>query len=516
MSKVLSEAATVRIAPESVVGTAPAADWTQLQPNPGGIEMDPELETVERDPLSVYATDEKGDVVGLKANVKITQDLNMDWLRIHAPAMFRSAAKHPGGTGLAFHRPTAAVEGTPDAFTVGSLGALAAGSLIFVLGALNSANNGLHVVDAGSTGTSIKVTSTLVNETLPANAILCVVGFQFAADDLEINASNHLITAAKDLTQLGLVKGMAVIVSDEDTTHRFGTLPSDRASVAYLKSTPTANLAELEDHNWTVAGVDAGAGKTIRLYFGLYFQNRPIGGDADYQEATYHLELEDQDAATGNTVPAYTYGEGCAPGMFEINAPLKNKITVTTSYVGTDIPDPVLTADRVAGGSGLPGERPATAYAPLATAMFDTSNDLDEVKLYDSNGTLAGEVNSWKLSINHNVKPREVQGKMGAQDHIFGKVRPSVTQELYFTDIDQVKAARANRDLKWRTFIANHQGGFAYRMPYTALRQPKKSYAANEAVMFSAASPGFRDPNTNVVEQMTLFGYVPFGGDQNP
>jgi hypothetical protein len=123
------------------------------------------------------------------------------------------------------------------------------------------------------------------------------------------------------------------------------------------------------------------------------------------------------------------------------------------------------------------------------------------------------EVNSWKLSVNNNVKAREVQGVLGAIDHIFGKFQPSISFEGYFTDYDQIKAARANRDLKWRVLVGNHQGGFALRMPYTALRQPKKSYAANEAVMLGGAAPGFRDPDTNTVMSMTLFGYVPFGGD---
>lgn len=504
--KVLSEAASVRMAIESALSTAPSTGWVQLQPNPGGIEIDPELETIERDPLSVYASDEKGDVVGLKANVKITHDVNMDLLALCATSMFRTAGVHPGSTDAAFHRPTAAVEATPDSFTVPTTVALPAGTLIFVQGAVNAANNGLHVIDTGSTTTSFKVTSVLVAETLPANATLWVVGVRCASADITVNASNHLTSTVLDFTTLDIPKGAAIIVGGEDTSHRFATIAAlgDRPAVAYVKTTPTANLIELVDHSWAVAGADLGTGKTIDLYFGIFFSNRPLN-DALYLEPTAHIELEDQDAATFGTVPTYTYGEGCALGMIEINAPLKNKLVATLSFVGTDIPDPVLTASRATG--------PSTAFAPLASAMFDTSNDLEEVKLYDSTGALVAEVNSWKLTINNNVTPREVQGTLGAIDHIFGKFRPAVTMEAYFNDYDQIKAARANRDLKWRCFIANHQGGFALRMPYTAIRQPKKSYAANSAVMISCASPGFRDPDTNTVMSMTLFGYVPFGGN---
>lgn len=505
-SKVLSEAATVRMALESSLGSAPSTGWVQIQPNPGGIELDPELETIERDPLSVYASDEKGDIVGLKANVKITQDVNMDLLRLVGTSMFRTNAKHPGGSGTAFFRPTAAVDGggSADSFTVAAGGGLAAGVLIYVLGCANSTNNGLFVVVAGSGSTTIKVaTATLVAETLPSNAILAVVGVQAASGDVTVTSGNDLASTVLDFTAYGLVKGMAIIVGDEDTTHRFGTLPSTSPAVAYLSATPTTNALTLTDRNWTVGGVDAGTSKTIRLFFGMFFCNRPLN-DSDYLEPTAHLELEDQRAATSNTVPVYTYGKGCALGMITLTAPLKQKITAELAFVGTDIPDPVLTASRSSG--------PSSAYAPLTTSMFDTSNDLEEVKLLDSNGSLVAEVNSWKLVINNNVKPREVQGTLGAIDHIFGKFRPNVTFEGYFNDYDQIKAARANRNLRWRAFIGNEQGGFALRMPYTALRQPKKAYAANDAVMLSGGAPGFKDPDTNTVMSMTLFGYVPFGG----
>lgn len=506
MGKVLSEAATVRWATEGTLGTAPSSGWTQGQPNPGGIEFDAELETVERDPLSVNAADEKGDIVGVKANVKITQDWNMDTAHQFATSAFRTNPKNPGGTGTAFFRPTAAVDGggSDDSFTVAAGGALAAGTLIKVFGFANAANNGIFKVTSGSGATSIKVaTGLLVAEASPpANVQLVVVGFEAASADLTINASNHLTSTLLDFTTKGIVKGMPLIIGDEAVGTRFATLPT-RKTVAYVKTTPTANLVELTDYNWTVAGTDAGAGKTIRIFFGIYFCNRPLN-DADYLEPTSHLELEDQDAATSGTVPAYTYGKGCALGQMKLTAPLKNKITVDLMFVGTDIPDPVLTASRSAG--------PSTAYLPLRSALLDTANDLEEVVLYDSSGALVSEINSWTLLIDNNVKPREIQGVLGAVDHIFGKFRPNWQFDAYFKDYDQVKAARANRDLKFRVLVANHQGGFAMRMPLTALRQPKKAYAANEAVMLSGTSPGFLDPDTNSVMSMTLFGYVPFGG----
>ncbi len=513
--KVLSELATVRMALEAAgtPGTAPSTLWTQLQPNPGGIQnFEPVFDTVERDPLSKYFSDEKGDNVGLRAEPKIVHDWNKDLMDLVATSMFRTNAKHPGGTALSFFRPTVVVDGggSDDSYTVAASGDLAAGRLIFARGfgttaAQIAANNGLKVVVA-STGTAIKVaTASLVAEaSAPANATIDVVGVRGASADIVLTSGGNLTSTLLDFTTLNLVRGMAIIIGGEATANRFAEYSQTTPLVAYVAATPTANLITLEQHNFTVASGGAGTAKLIDLYFGRYFQNRP-GDDADYIEPTLHAELEDIDAGTSGTVPTYTYLEGLALKTIELNAPLKSKIVATIAFCGLNIEDPVLTASRVSG--------PSTAFAPLATALFDTSTDLEDVRLVDANGALIAEINSWKLTIDNNVKPREVQGTFGAVDHIYGKFRPRVTMEAYFNDKDQTVALRDNRDMQWRCFIGNHQGGFCLRMPYAALRGGSKAYAANEAVMLSCEIPGFRDPATNVVASMTVFGFVPFGGD---
>lgn len=504
--KVLSEAATVRMAVEAALSTAPSSGWIQLQPDQ--IEdWDAMLDTVERDPISVYASDEKGDVVGLRAEPKLTHDLNFDLLLLKAGAMFRTAAKNPGGTSQSVYRPTAAVDGggSADSFSVPTNGAVTAGRLIRTQGFLNAANNNVFVVAAASDSDSINVpTASLVAETAPSNALLMLVGVQGASGDIVLTSGGHLTSTTLDFTTLGLVRGMDIIIGDEATGTRFAEYSQTAPLWARIAATPTANLIQLESHSFAIASGGAGTSKTIRLFFGPYYQNRPIN-DTDYLEPTFHGELEDTDAATSNTVQVFSYVEGCALGKFEINAPLKNKMVATMSYCGTDAPNPVLVAERVSG--------PSSALAPLCSAMFDTSNDLEDVRLVDGTNGLVAEVNSWKLTIDHGVSPREVQGTLGALDHEFGKFRFSVTMEAYFNDYDQIKAARDNRDLEWRARAGNHQGGFSIYLPLVVLRSPKKKYERNKAIKLDCSVPAFRDQDTNVVAGMTLFGYVPFGGD---
>jgi hypothetical protein len=511
-----AESVAVRIVTESAPGTAPSSGWTlALQPNPGGIAgFTRKNDTVERDPLSVYAAREKGDIVGHRAELRLTVDLTCDVLRYMAPSMFRSNPNVPGGAGIAVIRPTAVVDGggSADSFAHAAISnALAAGILIRTQGFANSANNAVHKVESGGSTTSTPVpTGTLVAETgattpvLPGNQIMEVCGVEGAEGDIQINASNHLISSTLDFTTLGLVRGCAVILGDAAIGTRFATLPTDEDCVAWVKSTPTANLIELEDHTWTPAGADNGSGKTIRILFGERYANRARNDATFNAKPTHNLEKEDQNAATNNTVAAYTYANGCALAMWKLTGPLKGKITAEFSFIGLNIANPVLAADRKTGASA--------AYAPLSTALFDTSNDLDMMKVTDASGDLVTEVDSWTLDVNLNVKAKEVQGTNGAIGHKHGKFEPGFALDAYFNDSDQIAAINDNRNVKLKSPIGNHQGGFALRMPYAALRGGDQEYAANEAVTLKGDVPGFRDPDTNVVMELTRFPYMPFGG----
>lgn len=501
MGKVLSEAATVTVALESITGTAPSSGWIQLQPNPGGIQdWQPRLKTVERNPLSKYASREKGDNVGLDAEPKLVHDLTKELIDTFAGGMYRSVARHPGGTNQSFFRPTAVVDGgaSPDEYTVSANGNLAAGILIYARGFSNAANNGLKVVVATSSATAIKVaTGSLVAETPPANATLEVAGVQGETSDIAIDASGNLTSTSLDFSTLGLQVGMWIKIGGTAPNTFFATTTYNGwARITAI----AANLLTLERRSWTVGSADNGSGKTIQLFLPRYFRNQSIDSD-DYLTPTYHGELEDIGAAADNTVPTYTYVKGMALKTMELDAPLEDKIVCTASFVALDIPDPVLTASRVPG--------PGSAYAPLAAALIDTATDLEFVKLTDSSGNLVTEINSWKLTLEHSTKGRKAHGTFGSIDHTYGKYEPTVTMEAYFSDYDQIKALRDNRDMSWAACLVNHQVGLVFDLPYVALRGGSKTYAANEPVMISTEISGFRDPITNIVQSLSVFAHIP-------
>lgn len=491
MGKAKSEATTVRLGSEAAWGTAPGAGaWTRTGVNPGGITDWYSKNTyVERDPLSTYASREKGDLVGRVVEPKLTHDLNKDWIDLHAGPIFRCVAKHGGNKGQSLYRPTAV---TATGYTVPANGDLTQGLLVRARGFATAANNGVKVVGAASIGTEVKTAGLTAEAAPPANVTLEVCGVEGGAGDIQINAGNHLISTVLDFTTLGLNVGQGIIVGGSAAANQFATIAGQGR--AFIKSI-AANLIELEDHSWTVAGADAGGGKTIRLGFSRWYRNVPID-HADYLEPSLHGELEELGPGTANAA-IYTYAEGLGVKTFEIDAPLEAKIVTTVGYVGKNIGDPVLVANRNAGA--------AAAYAPQAIALIDTASDTKKVRLFEASGELVGEVNSYKLSFENNIKARKVQGSIGAQDLIYGKFEPNLTMEAYFTNWDQAKALNDNRDLKWDAYHANHQVGLWWRMPYVALRSGARSYPANDAVMISCDVPGFRDPTTNVVASLSVF-----------
>ncbi len=497
MGKAKSEATTIRLAKEASWGTNPGAGtYTRVGVNPGGItDWESKNTYVERDPLSTYAAREKGDLVGRTVEPKLTHDLVKDWIELHADAIFRCAAKHNGGTGVRLFRPTAAVDGAAsnDSFTVAASGAIADGILFRTRGFANDANNGTFVAAGTSTSTSIKVaTGTLVAEASPpANVTLEICGVQGAEDDYEIDASGDLICTSGDFTTMGLVAGQELLIGGSATATQFATIAGQGRATIVLVAAKKITLA---DQTWTPTA-DDGADKTIRLGFGSYYRNVPID-HADYLEPSLHGEKEEIGPGTANAA-IYTEALGLGVKTFEIDSPLESKIVTTVSYVGKNIPDPVLTADRITG--------PSTAFAPLAIALIDTASDTKEVRLMDATGNLVAEINSYKLTFENNVKARKVQGSIGAVDLLYGKFEPGLTVEAYFTDWEQAKALNDDRDLRFNAYHENGQVGLCWRMPYTALRGGARSYPANDAVMISLEAPGFRDPDTNVVASLTLF-----------
>jgi len=508
MADVLSESVSIRMAPQPTLGTDPIAGWVQLQPDKGSIQgFKQELQTVERNIHDPYMGNRKGRVVGWAVKPQFAHDFNKDFADLIAEAIFRCAGAHPGGKGQRLYRPTVVVDGgvSNDSFTVAALGDLPDGTLIKTRGFTNAANNGLFKTAGTSTATAIKVaTGLLVAEAAPPdNATLGVWGFEAAtAGDVKIDASFNLISTTEDFTTRGIPVGALIQIGDGNAAN---TMPALGILFAWVTAV-TAHQVTLEGH-FVVSGAalaaDPAAGKNIRVRIPSLYQNYAITS-ANYAKKRLFGELELPNAGSDGST-RWVRAKGLAVDKIDIAAPLKQKITATVQFVGTDATKPVAAAAREAAGGVSRGDRASTAFAPLVTNLEDTANDLRFVRLLDAGSNLVAKINNWTLTLANNVTPLEVQGTAGAVDHIYGAFNPSVKVEAYFDNSAMIDAASNNDDLQWDACIDNGDYMVAFRMPRTVMRQDQLQIQANTQVRLNFDAPGFLHETTNVANVLCIF-----------
>lgn len=491
---------------EGARGIPLATGWFKLQPNPGGIQgTTPDFVDVNRDPLSTFATDEKGDHVGLDAKITVIHDLNKDLIDRFGEGWTRSIPKSAVTT---IFYPTAAVDGGggSDSFTVAAGGAaILDGMLFMVRGPANAANRGVFVANGTSTGIAVKVaTATLVAEAfaVAGSVSLEQCGVQGIADDIKLDASGNLTSTTLDFTTLGLLDGHQIKIGDDAAGTRFSLVSDTYNGYATVSGAVTAHLITLKWHTWTPAAADAGTGKTIRLFYGRLLRNVATDHATDYIEPSWTGEKQDNGVGTANAA-VFTVLKGMTINTVSIQMAVKSKIVVTHNFVGMDITSPTLVASRIAG--------PSAAYPALATEMFDTSNDLILCKVYsnDDQALLIAEVNSATLSIDHGVTPLDQLATFGAAGMNFGKIRPKVAMEIQYARHTVPIAQRANTSCRWSAIMRNGQAGITFHIPGCRLTGGQMTYAGNLPVMMALEMPAHRDPTTNQVLVVNVMPYVP-------
>jgi hypothetical protein len=355
-------------------------------------------------------------------------------------------------------------------------------------------------VGAASTNTEIKTSGLTAEASPPSNATVEVCGVQGATGDIEIDADGNIISTALDFTTLNLPAYSWIKIGGDAAAQQFATTAYNR--IAKIVSV-AANKITLERRNWTVGAADAGAGKTIRLHFGRWYRNVSID-HADYREPTMHGELEELGPGPSG-VATYAYAYGMALNVLTLNAALESKITATLAFVAKDVKDPVLVASRATGADA--------PRRPMAARLFHTSSPhliRARVAVKSSDASLVAEVNSWQWSMNNNIKPREIQGELGAIDMIYGKYVPSASMEIYYTTYELAAAMRTYPDCTFDAQFRNDQAGVVIDMPCVKVRNPEgRTFAANEAVMCSLEVPGYRDQDSNIVASWTVFPHLP-------
>ncbi len=507
MADFLSEAVALRVATESTKGTAPSSGWQEIQPNAGSLtDFGKQYTDVERDTYSKRLMVEPGDHVTKAVAFSIAHDLNKDAADTFLASAFRCVVAHFGGSDQSLFRPSAVADGDADedSFTVAADGDVPDGVLIYARGFDTSANNGLFVTSGTSTGTAIKVaTATLTAETPTGDPTVDVVGFQGAAGDLELDASGNLTSTTVDFTTLGIVAGMWIYLPSSAEATAMGSslyAMSVAAYTGYARVTAVAaHEITLERQSWTVGSATTESTSTVRVFVNSRVYCNHTLDNTDYARPTHHFEAEFVDESG---TKYYEYAGGCAVGTVAIAAPLNNKIAMTLAFVGMDAFDPVVVGSRKAG--------PSTAYEPLATALLDTQNDVQAIRLTNTSGTsLADEFTEWTLNIDNKVTPKEVQGTFGAAGHKYGKFGYSAPVKIYYSKTGTFDAVIDNTQARWDVFAKNEDYGIIIDMPNVRLRQLKRTLAADDIAMLDMTLVAFPNRADGIGCAIGVFGYLP-------
>jgi hypothetical protein len=479
----------------------PTSGWFDVEINqPASVGAS--ITTTERNPINENRARSKGVITDLDSKFDWQQDLTMEAFEEFLEAALFSTYNHPGTTGVAFFRPTAAVDGGTgvDSFTVGADGDLVANELIVTRGFTNDENNGLFVVASGSTTTSVKVaTGTLVAEAgPPSNAILEVCGVQGATSDIEIDGNGDIISSTLDFTTLGLKKGQMIKVGGSTAATQFDTAAYN--GYARIAETPTANLIELDKRSWTVGSADDGDGQTIQLIYGRFIHDVAVT-DALFLDRTYAGEVAFDAALLPGPAAHYMYPLGNKLNKMTLEFPLADKAGMNMEFIGTDTEDP--TTSRHTG--------PSTSREPLKTEVVNTSSGIvrERVAELDEDGMLT-DITNLSLVINQNVSPQKVHGTLGASSMNEGNLHIDVSITALFTDATILAHVRANETLALDAIYKTpNEGGFGVDLPAVTVGDDQLGFSENEPVTLDSTTKAFKDGDLGYQCSFSLFPYLP-------
>lgn len=470
---------------EASVGVLPGTpEWKYIEPN-NISTYGASITTKARNPISATRGAKKGAVVDLDSAVEFDGDLTMDSFYDFASG-FMFATWNEQNKYV-----PASVAST--AYTVTANGAaLSAGDLVYARDFTNSENNGLKVVDAGSTTTVIEVEETLVAEASPPTAArVDVVGVQAVATDLSIDSSGDLVSAGTlDFTTLGLVQGQGIYIGGGTTATDFATSPGGYARCKAI----TATKITLDKTENTLV-TDAGTGKTIQIFIGSFIRDVATS-DGNFLSTTYQFEQRIPGLDEGTS---YIYAKGNTCNTVGFSIPTADLITATWGFVGTDTDVPTTT--REASGSWVD---------PSLTDAMSATADIAKLRLAKADETsLATWTKSLDISINNNAVSEKVVANLGAVDIGYGDFAITGSTEVILENDDIVNAVRNNETVTLDFVSNNDDGAIWVDIPSMTLGSGSMSYPRNELIKVAIDGSAFEDAYFGYSIGITYFPYVP-------
>lgn len=518
LKKIDSNVSGLRIAEESeCIGQLPGefgnpgtAVWFPFEPN-SYADFGGSVTTVARNPINDARQLKKGVVTDFDAsggfNSDLTQTNMQDILQGYFFADTRKKTQF-GGAGE-----ITGIEATNDEYEAASgLDAFAIGSLIFVEGFVNAANNGIHLVSSSS-GIALGVVEDLLAETPPTAAKITLVGFESAAGDFAVSVAGSLpalTSSVFDFTTLNMVEGETFFIGGDDALEAFDDVENNGFKRARAITTNAITI----DKSDAVMLVDAGGGsKTIRIFVGHVLKNEQA---ALIKRRTYQLERTL--GAPDPLLPAEIQSEiiiGSVPSEFTMNIATADKVTVDLSFVSTD-------HQTRTGPEGLKaGTRPSL----VESDGFNTSSDFSRIRMAQVSDTneaptpLFAFVTDMTNTINNNVTPNKAIGVTGAFEVTAGNFQVNGSLTAYFASVDAITSVKNNDSITLDYILVKENKGISWDLPLLSLGDARANIEQDQPITLpismDAASAAIIDPNLDYTAMFVFYDFLPNLADTN-
>jgi hypothetical protein len=387
------------------------------------------------------------------------------------------------------------------------------GDLVFTKGAVNAANNGLHVITTVTSGTDMRASgSTLVDETLPADFKLHKVGVQFTSGDAVFVAPSggnpaKLTTTTYDLTTIGLVPGQTVLFYDNDASHVpafiLGSTVPALASKAIVKSVST-NAIEFIDTS-IVWSNDTATGKTIRMYTSLQIQPRTQLSNVTHTQFKIEVAL---------AADQYIYHNNAEPSELSVNIAQDDFIKLSTTFISQS---------KTERGTGI-----AAPNDVRISGVFPTKNKSSDDRIKASRHAkwtslkargdatetpLIIAVDDFSLTINNNSSNIKAHGTDSGIGLVDGSLDVKATMSAFHKDILSLQKSTKDTFQGAMFYGAIRNGtGVTFYLP-NAITTVDLQLNANDPIKNSYEFTANKDDiiDTNVV--ISMFLYAPSAYD---
>lgn len=480
---------SIQYAREETPGELPIApEWKGLQPNEIP-NFGRTITTKGRDPINKLRQMEKGSIVDMDSGYNSTMDFTIelvkDFVDIFCFANFSAVPSFvPTDVGANTYVVTGGGLSVVDQ------------NLVFARGFSDTENNGLKVVNGTPTATVITVSETLEPEVSVTDTVeLDVCGYQGALDDIEIDVNGDIFTnGGIDFTTLNLTVGQGIQIGDNSSppsVYSFDTVAN--SGLARIISI-TSTVIEL-DKRQQAFSIDAGTGKTIRLFFGPFVKNVATD-DVDWLEQSLQFEIAYEDFVT----PEYEYSIGNYPNTFVLTTNLNDLAMLEMDFVGLDTGDPTTTRATDADAGLL----------PIKVDSINTTSDFARLRLQnEAEDDLLTYVKGLVFTIDNGISPEKVLNQLPAAYMNYSNFNISVDLTVLFTDTSIITALNQNVTVGVDFCLQSDDGAVYFDVPSMVLGGGTKNFPINESVNISLTGQAFKDDDFDSSIGVTYFPYFP-------